>query len=207
MKKTFDRFKEVTTLYEEKSLGEDDIVIYKRFNDVTFSDEIKFFSFDNVEFINCKFEGNIKNSVFHILKFEKCEMSNITLEKCGIQKCFFDGCHMIGISFLDSNIKNSDFVNSNMMMCNISGVTLKLDIFENVKMTSATITNLSFDDLILNEVDLSESEFYKTSLSGLDLTNSTINGIVLESMDLLRGVIVNELQALDFINLLGIIIK
>ena len=65
MKKTFDRFKEVTTLYEEKSLGEDDIVIYKRFNDVTFSDEIKFFSFDNVEFINCKFERNIKNSVFH----------------------------------------------------------------------------------------------------------------------------------------------
>mgnify|MGYP006990180118 CR=1 FL=1 len=67
MKKTFDRFKEVTTLYEEKSLGEDDIVIYKRFNDVTFSDEIKFFSFDNVHIIILEFT----KSEFLILESKK----------------------------------------------------------------------------------------------------------------------------------------
>ena len=58
----------------------------------------------------------------------------------------------------------------------------------------------------LNDVDFEGTEFYSTSLAGLDLTKSNISGILVEP-DMIRGVIVNNDQAIDFINLLGIVIK
>ena len=53
---------------------------------------------------------------------------------------------------------------------------------------------------------MKESEFHNTNLKGMDLSSSDIEGISL-TMDHIRGVIVNEQQALRLVQLLGIIVK
>ena len=60
--------------------------------------------------------------------------------------------------------------------------------------------------MILNNVNFQKSQFFKTKLNKIDFTTCNISGITVDINDL-KGMIVNEYQALELSNLLGIIIR
>lgn len=66
-----------------------------------------------------------------------------------------------------------------------------------------------FDKLIKIEsliVDLTQAQFFKTSLRDIDLSNSLIDGIAI-SLEDIKGATISELQAVDLISLIGVKIK
>ena len=62
------------------------------------------------------------------------------------------------------------------------------------------------DNMATEECDFSRAEFYDTKLKNLDFTRCNISNIVVEANDI-KGVIVNEEQAIAFAKLLGIVVK
>lgn len=55
-------------------------------------------------------------------------------------------------------------------------------------------------------VDLTQAQFFKTSLRDIDLSNSLIGGIAI-SLEDIKGATISELQAVDLISLIGVKIK
>ena len=55
-------------------------------------------------------------------------------------------------------------------------------------------------------VDLTQAQFFKTSLRDIDLSNSLIDGIAI-SLEDIKGATISELQAVDLISLIGVKIK
>ena len=56
------------------------------------------------------------------------------------------------------------------------------------------------------ETSLIRAQFVKTPLKNIDLSTSNIEGILIKIQDL-KGLIVNDIQAIQLSKLLGIIIK
>ena len=60
------------------------------------------------------------------------------------------------------------------------------------------VKNINF-----KEADLRGTQFFKTSLSGIDLSNSNIDQIAV-SLEDIKGAKINQMQAIDLIYLLGV---
>ena len=54
--------------------------------------------------------------------------------------------------------------------------------------------------------DLTRAQFFKTSLKGIDLSNNKIEGIAITIEDI-KGAIIDQLQAVDLLYLLGVELK
>lgn len=201
------RYKDYKMILEEVSEINDDIMLNKRFTNVTFKKNIIGTSFDNCEFINCTFECAIKRATFFNCKFEKCEMSNIILEDVGIHSTLFLNNHAVGTNYIGCNIKNTIFNNSHMKLSIFSGVVFKsVDIIE-CNMSQSNITSTSFEsEIVFDHSELLEMEVLGSSLKGVDVTTSRIEGLVISPQDV-KGLIVTEAQAIDLISLLGVVIK
>ena len=63
-----------------------------------------------------------------------------------------------------------------------------------------------FKNIVLKNADLTQAQFFKSSLNGIDFSDSLIDGIVVSIEDL-KGAIINEFQAVDLIGLIGVKIK
>ena len=63
-----------------------------------------------------------------------------------------------------------------------------------------------FEAVAFDMCSLVEAEFSRTSLKGIDLTSSRLEGLRLGVGDL-RGVIVSSVQALDLTRYLGLVVK
>lgn len=201
------RYKDYKMILEEATLIDDDIMLNKRFNNVTFKKNIIGTSFDNCEFINCTFECQIKRATFFNCKFEKCEMSNIIFEDVGIHSSLYDGIHAVGTNYINCKIKNTIFNNCHMKLSIFSGVTFKsVDIVESNMSQSNIAATFFQSEVLFDHSLLVESEVFGSSLMGVDVTTSNIEGLIISPQDV-KGMIVTEAQAIDLINLLGVVIK
>ena len=97
-------------------------------------------------------------------------------------------------------------MNSKINLSNFSGSNIKNCIFKDCDCSSSRFVTTKFKDVEFNNMNFNESEFFHTSLNKLDFSNSEIYGISI-TPDCLKGIIVNEYQALSLSKLLGIIIK
>ena len=61
-------------------------------------------------------------------------------------------------------------------------------------------------NIYLKNSDLTKSQFYKTSLKNIDLSESNIAGISVTLEDI-KGAIINQFQAIDLLYLLGVKVK
>lgn len=68
------------------------------------------------------------------------------------------------------------------------------------------MSTISFKNSIFKKNDFSLCDFSHTSLKNIDFTTCNIDGLILFQDDL-KGVILNQNQALDFVKLLGVIIS
>ena len=199
------RYRENVNLIESTEI-EDTIVTYKYFKNVTFNYIMDSISFDNCVFENCTFKANIKNCTFFNTKFHKCEMSNIMIMNTGIHSCLFDESHMVGINYVDTLLKNTDFLTCHMKLSLLDGVKIKDVSFKDSNMSSSSWTNVSLDNDEFDNIDFRKIEIINTPMNGVDISNCNIDGICILPENV-KGMIVSEVQAIELINILGIVIK
>ena len=184
-------------------------------NDVSYTKLTNYEVKDNIqriEFNSCIFEKvdfsqvKVEKIDFIDCLFNKCDLSNIDLSEKLILRCEFNDCKLIGSKFVETSLQNVLFNNCNMNYCNFNNSRIKELKFNYTKLKDSSFIEINHNKLEFNECDLENSEFYNTKLKDIDLSTSTIEGILVTPNDL-KGVYINNYQATLLIRGFGINIK
>lgn len=152
-------------------------------------------------FIECK----LKSAQISDVRFENCDLSNMSLASGSFHRVEFVSCKLVGTNLSETTMNNVLFKD-----CNAHYINLSMSKFTQVKFAQCDLKSGNLNENRLNGViyescSLVEADFSHTSLRNIDLKTSHIEGIQLNIADL-KGAIVTSLQAMDLISLLGIII-
>ncbi|MEG1564271.1 MAG: pentapeptide repeat-containing protein [Bacteroides sp.] len=161
---------------------------------------------------NCTFTGKIflecqlKSAQLSDVRFENCDLSNVSFADSSLHRVEFDSCKLVGTNLSETTLNH-------VSMTHCSGMYINLSMS---KMTQVSFRDCDFRNGSLNDSRLSlvefpgcmllETDFSHTSLRGIDLRSSRISGIQLTIADL-RGAIISSLQAMDLLPLLGVVIE
>ncbi len=92
------------------------------------------------------------------------------------------------------------------MYANFSNSNLKKTKIEGTNLSNSNMSETKLKNIILNENNLRQAQLFKTNLNKIDFRTCDIEGITVDIGDL-KGMIVNEFQAINLAKLLGIVIK
>jgi uncharacterized protein YjbI with pentapeptide repeats len=138
--------------------------------------------------------------------FENCDFSNLEWIRGSFQRVIFKDCKLIGVNFAEGFLRDCQFIDCIANLASFSDTKIKDVQFQNCRLTGADFYGLDWKNLGFSGSDLSESSWFKTKLAGLDLTGNEFEQIGL-SMELLRGLIVDQEQAITIARGLGVIIR
>lgn len=158
--------------------------------------------FKNVVFENCEF----RNCDLIDVKFEKCNLSNVSFSGGTIHRTEFVNCKLVGARFDDTGIKDVLFENILGKYINFSYSKIKGMNVVDSNLHGATFQAVRKEKLAFKDTDLRESFFNKTPLAKMDLSTCDITNIDVE-IDYIRGAEVTAIQALDLTRLMGLVIK
>ena len=88
----------------------------------------------------------------------------------------------------------------------MSLTNLRETYFLNCKLSNSSIQEAVLKKVEFKYSNLIGAQLYRTDLNGMDFTTCDITGIVVMPQDL-RGMIVDEYQAVELSKLLGIVVK
>lgn len=165
----------------------------------------------------------------------KLEAQNVVFENCRFLCCDFTKAYFSKVQFLNCDCSNSDFSDSYWSNSIVSRTkaqgakftngVLKKTHFEFCKLDYAnfgqavledtSMVSCSFISAFLSELKLKRSsfhqnrfestDFFKTSLKGVDLSDCELEGVLLsENFWEIKGAKLNALQAVEIAKLLGI---
>lgn len=184
-----------------------DDFISSEYNSLIDSIKVEDIKMNECIFKNCRFiQSQILLSDMMDIIFENCDLSNLDFSKSVFHRIIFKNCRMTGIDFTDCTLIDCQFISSKINLSNFSGANVKNNIFKECDCSSSRFVNTKFKDIQLNHINFNESEFFHTPLNKIDFSDSEIYGISI-TPDSLKGIIVNQYQALSLSKLLGIIIK
>lgn len=170
------------------------------------------FDIENIEFNGCRFEKvdfstkKVRNIDFIDCVFDSCNLAGIDFSNRSIHRCSFIHCNLTGCDFIQSGIQDVSIIDSKCDYINFSSSQIKHFLIQDCVFRKGRVVDVSFLNVIFKNVDFEETEFLHTKLNEIDFSNCNINDIKVVSNDV-RGIIVNQEQALMLVSLLGIIIK
>lgn len=191
----------------EQTLVGDEILKEKGYQNEVLADmsgvrlEFLDIKFEKCRFENCDFSG----SAYYDTKFSQCDFSN----------CKFRDCYFKNTEFQDCKGDGSDFCRGTFVMATIEKGSYHYVNCGDTSWDSCRLSECDFHDSFFSEVkfkrttfanvDFSKVDFFKTILKGVDLSDCTIDGItVSDTLNELKGVKINAMQAIEVVRLLGI---
>ena len=91
-------------------------------------------------------------------------------------------------------------------MLNLSNASIENILFEDLQITNSYFQETKMKKIGFKNIDLTQAQFFKTSLNGIDLSNSKIERIAISIEDI-KGAIIDRFQAMDLLYLIGVKIK
>lgn len=183
----------------ENKYIKDQVYSNEDFSELNFSDMI----FENCRFLECSF----RKSGFVDVLFKSCDFSNSDFNEGYFSRVHFILSKGVGADFFKSIIKDTLIKDSNFKYANFD-----LTSFDYVILNENDFTNAGFSECKIRKLDINlckfvMTNFFKTSLKGLDFSDSFIDGIILsDNFSEIKGAKVSEMQAMELAKLLGIII-
>lgn len=203
-------------LKEENNIG--NIIEIKRIED----EEIKNTIFRNceemkllgvkTEWKGCKFENckcpdsRWEGSYFTDTIFENCDFSNASFTDSNFTRVTFINCKLVGCDFLNTFLYNVTIHESNCKYINLDYAIFKEVEIKNANLEYCSIKESKIKGSEFDNCILRGSQLFKTKLDKIDFSSCDIEGIIVTIEDL-KGIIVNEFQAIELAKLLGITIK
>ncbi|WP_053955016.1 pentapeptide repeat-containing protein [Inediibacterium massiliense] len=196
--------------------------MYTQMNDI--KDEDKFehvyisdCSIDNQMAYQVSFEGVIfKNVSFQDIALESLELTNVRFENCDLSNVDFKGaiihrtefvnCKLIGIDLSNATLQNVYVKECNGKFSFMRFIQMKKVLFQDSLLENSDFQNSKLSKIQFDNCNLQLSQMSGTSLSGIDLSTSIVDGLGVRQEDI-RGAIVSPLQAVNFSKLLGLVIK
>lgn len=164
--------------------------------------------FSRVCFRNCRFDAcNFAGAVFFDTVFENCDISN-----CDFSGSYWKGadiltCKAQGSKFCNATWKNSNIKDSKFDYANFTQAFWENAVIEDTSFVSAFISEAKFKKLVLERNKFDSTDFFKTSLKGIDFTTCELQGILMsEDLREIKGAKLNLFQAAEIARLIGVVI-
>lgn len=158
--------------------------------------------FDHVIFSECRFCGAQLTDV----RFENCDLSNVDFSDSMLYRVEFVGCKLMGTNLSDCVFNQVLFYHCNARYVNFSMGKMKHVLFAHSDLQCGSMESCRFVPVAFDTCNLTEAEFSRTPLKGIDFRSSQVAGIRLGIGDL-KGVVVSSLQALELTRFLGLVVK
>jgi fluoroquinolone resistance protein len=127
--------------------------------------------YSDCTFTNCNFENSdLSNNFFLECKFVDCNLGNIDVNNTTFNAVRFNDCKLVGVLFQNCN--------PFLLAFNFKNCTLNISSFYQLK-----ISNTSFLNCKMHQVDLTETEAKYTSFSHCDLKDSIFDATILNNAD------------------------
>ena len=162
--------------------------------------------FEKCVFKNCKIVGNLERATFHDIIFENCDFSNCIFKEGSFIRVEIKNCKMVGCDFSDSRIYHFTTTDSNLEYANFSNTNFEGILFKNCDLSSVAFSECKFKNLYFENSKLIYTQFFGTKLNNIDVSSCDMYGIVTKMEDI-KGLIVNDFQAVELSKLMGIVIK
>lgn len=166
----------------------------------------------NVEINSCEFNGvifdkvDIKFGNIEDVVFKNCDISNVRFIDTTIYRVKFENCKLFGTNFIDSSLNHITIKDSMCSLINITSTKLKNVELLNSNFKESTILECNIKNIILNSIDFTNSEILNTPLKDIDLSNTNLLNLNTDLYSI-KGMIINQYQAMDLIQILGVKIK
>ena len=170
-------------------------------------DEVKDVTFDGCVFKKIDFSNvNLEDVSLTDCKFDNCDLSNKCFDKMFITRCEFISSKMVGTGFIGAVLKDVKFSLVKGDYINFSGSKLSNVLFEETNLSYGYFSESEMKNVYFDKANLTNVMFYKVSHEELDLSNSTLDGIIIDA-PFLRGIIINTFQAADLISFFGVSVR
>lgn len=194
-------------------LGEGKIkeaILENRSDNLLFTEDIEedlsLHSFHECRFDKLAFLSDGQGCEFADVIFDHCDFSNISFPETVCRRVEFHNCRLTGTDFTKSVLEDVMFDSCECSYANFSKAKFKRCSFQNTRFLEGGFSECSFMHMDIDSCDFTGAEFYAATMKGLDFSTSRIDGILVSANDL-RGVIVNEEQAVACAKLFGIVVK
>lgn len=159
-------------------------------------------TFHHVLFSECE----LKWAQLTDVRFENCDLSNLSFANTTFYRVEFCSCKLVGTNFAETTLNHVYMKECNAHYINLAMSKIRTARFENCDFRNGSFNDSKLMPAAFDNCQLIEADFSHTSLKGIDLRTSRLSGIQLNLPDL-RGAIVNSLQAMELIPLLGVSIQ
>lgn len=139
-------------------------------------------------------------------RFDTTDFANCSLDKAYLRRVEFVGCRLIGIKLCDADLQDVRFSRCNARLARYWTSSGKSIRFEHCALQEASFDGSNLSGAVFYKCDLSGADFRNARLKGADLRGSTLTGIQVHGKDL-AGVIVDPAQALELIQLFGVVVR
>lgn len=160
-------------------------------------------------FTCCSFSGcNLEHSAFIDVYFADCDFSNAHLTDSYFERCRFRNCKCVGTDFSDSALKGVCSEDCAFQLARFDRTGFTAVLFRSCDWTEVSCTEASIRDFRIEKSRLIRVNFFKTPLSGVDVSDNELQGLVIsDSLHELRGMTISPQQAVELIPLCGIKVK
>lgn len=176
------------------------------FENVEVNDALESITFMECKFHKVTFTNAINKVLFMDCIFDHCDFSNLDMQENVFRRVKFMQCRFTGTDMSSSTLQDTLLQDCEASYFNASGTTCKTTEFIRNRFVESYFNMIKHNNLKIQECNLVSSEWLNTKFEGLDLSDSLIDGILVNAENL-KGVIVNSMQAIELAKLLGIIVK
>lgn len=159
-------------------------------------------TFRHVRFTDCRLSSTHLMDV----RFEHCDLSNARLPESSLMRVEFIDCKLVGTDLSESTLQHLLLKDCNARYLNLSMNKLSQVRLTGCDLREAYLDNCKFSAVALEQCDLMGADFTRTSLRGIDLRTSHIEALRLNLPDI-RGAIVDTVQAMELVRLLGVVVE
>ena len=165
--------------------------------------------FSGVKFRNCRFWNcSFSHGQFTDVLFENCDLSGCDLDGGYMERIVFDSCKGVGAKFTGMVVKHLSLEECNFDDANFDSSRLEHVQILRTRLNNGGLTACRCRQIFWSGASLKNASFFKTSLRGMDFSDSEIGGITVSDDNReLSGVIVDLYQAAELAKKMGIIIK
>ncbi len=139
-------------------------------------------------------------------QLDNCDLTGAVWEEARLQRVAFNSCRLMGMQLLEARCADVVFNDCTLESAIFASTTFKAVRFENCRLDEAVFTEADLSHTVFQRCDLTRADLRGSKLLGADFRGSIINGMQVGALEL-KGAIIEPAQAVQVVNLLGLIVK
>lgn len=177
-----------------------------KFEDETCERTLNMKEFYECTFHNVRFTKDMKNCLFADVIFDRCDFSNINMNSSVFRRVQIRTCRMMGTELTGAVMQDTVMEGCQGSYLNLNGSKMKRTVLKDMILEQAGMSMIEHSDVSIENCNFTKSEWVDTKMNGLDLSDCQVDGIMVDPENL-RGLTVNEEQAVAFAELLGLNVR